>query len=273
MVTDREELIGLIKDGLGEPSWLVAAWLGGSDATGRVDRFSDVDLQLVVGDDAIEKAFSAIESILGGPSGIDHYWRVAEPTWHGHAQAVFRPRGAPGHLCLDLLVIQRSAADWFFDPERHGDAVIISDRERILGSVSLDRVSLTERRRLLLQHHAQALPIVLETVAKSIQRGHVVEAIQGYHQNILRPLIDLLRCEHCPDRFDFGFRYLDRDLPPTEQEMLTELASVGGLPDLVSRFNRARNEIMTRLERLQAGGEAVPPPGSKSPGSIGRNPV
>ena len=190
--------------------------------------------------------------MLNRAGGIAHRWRVDEPTWHGHAQAVYRPRGAPAHLCLDLLVIRRSAEDWFVDRARHGDAVVLLDRHDELASRDSGREQLARRRQALLSHHAQALPVVMETVAKSIHRGRLVEAVMGYHQRILGPLIDLVRCEHCPDRFDFGPRYLERDLPESEQRMLEELLATNTLDELSASVQRARREITARLERLGA---------------------
>ena len=252
MLTDRDELSGRIREATVDLPWLVAAWLGGSDATGRVDELSDVDLQLVVEDECVEDAFIAMEGMLERAGGVDHRWRVDEPTWHGHAQAVYRPRGAPAHLCLDLLVIRRSAEDWFVDRARHGDALVLIDRDGRLATREPGRERLAERRQALLAHHARSLPVVMETVAKSIHRGNLVEAVIGYHQRVLVPLIDLVRCEHCPDRFDFGPRYLDRDLPESEQRMLEELAASSGPDELSSSFRRARSEIMARLKRLNA---------------------
>ena len=93
MLTDRDELIGRIREAVDDLPWLVAAWLGGSDASGRVDALSDVDLQLVVEDEKVEEAFIAMEAMLGGSEGIEHLWRVAEPTWH-----------APMRTCPEVYV-------------------------------------------------------------------------------------------------------------------------------------------------------------------------
>ena len=38
--------------------------------------------------------------------------------------------------------------------------------------------------------------------------------------------------EHCPDRFDFGFRYLDRDLPTAERALIDDLSTTGDLESI-----------------------------------------
>src|SRR5262245_51710094 len=74
-------------------SWVRAAWLGGSDASGRADALSDVDLVLLVEDDAVERAFAATEEALREIASVARSLRLPEPTWHGHAQAFYQLDG------------------------------------------------------------------------------------------------------------------------------------------------------------------------------------
>lgn len=57
----------------------VAAFEGGSGATGRVDAYSDIDL-CVVADSALNEAlFAAIEAALQSIAPLTHIWPVADP--------------------------------------------------------------------------------------------------------------------------------------------------------------------------------------------------
>jgi hypothetical protein len=49
--------------------------------------------------------------------------------------------------------------------------------------------------------------------AKCAKRGVPADAAYFYHAITLRCVVDLARCVHCPERFDFGFRYLREDVP------------------------------------------------------------
>ena len=51
-------------------------------------------------------------------------------------------------------------------------------------------------------------------VRKAILRGQHVEAVNAFWACTLKPVAELLRMRYCPARWDFGVRYLDRDLPP-----------------------------------------------------------
>ena len=252
----RTEFINAMRGHLEKAAWVTAAWLGGSDATDRTDELSDVDLQLIVPDGRVDDAFVFIESLLEDLGGIAHRWRVTEPIWHGHAQAVYKLVAFPESLCLDLLVMKRSSDGWLLERERHGDILRLVDREGILEQPFVDREALASRRQRLIRYHHDSQPIFQEVIAKAIFRGHLIEAGIRYHACVLKVLVELMRCEHCPDRFDFGYRYLDRDLPRCEQELLEGLAMPSSLEDLSRKFTQARNEINSRLQRL-AGSEPV----------------
>ena len=55
----------------------------------------------------------------------------------------------------------------------------------------------------------------------------------------LRPLADLLRMRYCPVRWDFGVRYVDRDLPPAVYDQFRDLTFSRDLGDLEAKLARA----------------------------------
>src|SRR5262245_17271590 len=81
-----------------------AASLGGSDATGRADDLSDVDLFVLVEKGHIEPAAAAIESELRKLSLIRIAYRMPMPTWHGFHQAFYQLQDAPEHLMVDWVI-------------------------------------------------------------------------------------------------------------------------------------------------------------------------
>jgi hypothetical protein len=64
----RQQVIELLKEALLPLSWVNAAWLGGSDAFGRADELSDVDLQVDVDDGHVAATFGAVEAALAAAS-------------------------------------------------------------------------------------------------------------------------------------------------------------------------------------------------------------
>jgi hypothetical protein len=77
--------------------------------------------------------------------------------------------------------------------------------------VPVDEGAMEAKRKLRLRELQTWFPMSQVLVRKAIQRGQPVEAVNAFWVCTLKPLVDLLRMRHCPVRWDFGVRYLDRD--------------------------------------------------------------
>ena len=158
-------------------------------------------------------------------------WRLADPTWHGNAQEFLSLRDAdPAHF-IDLVVQEPTGGERFLEAERHGTAQVLFDRAGILTPLALDRDALQTRIDARLAVLRERFPLFQTLVTRAVRRGFVAEAAVAYQDHTYRPLIELLRIRHCPQRFDFGARYLDRDLPPALRAQVEALA----LPGLARR--------------------------------------
>ena len=76
----RSQISAALKSRLEPMESIRAAWLGGSDATGRADDLSDVDLCLIVSDGCIEAAADAVHATLESLSPISIHYRMPMPT-------------------------------------------------------------------------------------------------------------------------------------------------------------------------------------------------
>ena len=250
---DRSTLIEALRGHVDRDARIRVAWLGGSDATGRTDEFSDIDPMLVARGGDIEAVIGSLEAWLEATVGIRERHRFPEPTPHGHPQVLYLGDRVSENLAIDLMVmdVTTPVGDRFLDVDRHGRALVLVDHEGWFDQpVRLDRDA---HRRRIRQHLAtlESLhPHVMPPMGKSVIRGHRIDALARYHKHLLRPLCDLMRIEHDPDRFDFGFRYLDRDLPDSERRLLERMASIGLRDDLAAAMHEARCEVEARLERL-----------------------
>jgi hypothetical protein len=252
MHLDRARLVDALRAALQSAPWCDAAWLGGSDATGRRDRFSDIDLIAAVDDDHVETAFSHVRAALELLSPIDLSWRVPAPTWHGHEQVFWRLRDADPHLMIDFVVMKRSAPPdkRFLEPERHGNPVVLFDRVGFCAAVPLDRPSHEARMSARLERLRATFPMFQPLVTRAVERRQPCDAAYFYNQLTLLPLVELLRMLHCPDRFDFGMRYLFDDLPPAEYARVSRLALPGSLEGIAACRAEAESIARETLERL-----------------------
>ena len=117
----REQVIEVLHGALLPLAFVNAAWLGGSDAFGRADELSDVDLQVDVDDGHVAATFGAVEAALAAASPIVARLVMPMPTWHGHAQRFYRLRDTAEFTAVDVVVFQRSDPRRYYNQtERHG---------------------------------------------------------------------------------------------------------------------------------------------------------
>ena len=83
------------------------------------------------------------------------------------------------------------------------------------------------------------VPILAPLALKEARRGRDLDALNFYHGLVLRPLVEILRIAHCPERWDYGLRYLDRDLPDDVHATLRDLAFVTSSADIERRYPEA----------------------------------
>jgi predicted nucleotidyltransferase len=211
---DRLRLVTLLRESLQPLPRVLAMWEGGSAAWGRLDEWSDLDVLVLVEDDFVEAAFEALEAALSAASPISLRYVLPRPTWHGHDQRFYQLRDAGPFLMLDVVVLRRSAPERFLERERHGEPVVYFDKTGDISARAIDRGTLRARISARLEQLRVTFPLFQPLVRKELLRGNDLDALAFYQSQTLAPLLMLLRMRHCPARFDFGLRYVDRDLPP-----------------------------------------------------------
>jgi hypothetical protein len=135
-------------------------------------------------------------------------------------------------LLVDLIFHRLGDPDHHLDTDRHGDSVPLFDKGNWLRPRPLDEVALAMRRDRRYRELQTWFPMSQAFVRKAILRGQHIEAVNAFWACTLKPLAELLRMRYCPVRWDFGVRYLDRDLPPAVYAQVRDLALVKDLDDL-----------------------------------------
>ncbi len=210
----RQAIIDRLQEHLALHDFVRAIWLGGSDATGRTDEWSDIDMQILVRDENVEDTFEVIHEAAESLAPIVHSFRLAEPTWHGHSQELLRIDNAGIFADLDLVVLAKSKPGRFLEFERHGDAMALLDRDGIVKRETFDRAAHNKKLLARFGRLCEQFPLFQVFTVKAVRRGMLAEAAGVFHRATLAPLVELLRMRYAPDLYDFGVRYIDRDLPP-----------------------------------------------------------
>ena len=225
---------------------VAGCWEGGSAATGRLDEFSDIDLVVVAPLDTADAIFLAVEKAITAVDQISHRWHVDPPPFRDTAQRFYFLAGAPRFFAIDCVIVTESGVAQFLESERHGVPQVAFDRTGQIAPLPLDRPALEGRRSHRLAQLRGAVPIFRMLIEKELARGHPLEAF-GFHQVLLRALIELLGMQYRPDRFDYGWRYVETELPEDARQLIKRYAFVGDADALQRLSSELGEELARRL--------------------------
>jgi hypothetical protein len=222
---------------------VIAAWEGGSAATGFEDEFSDLDLAIICNDSAVEKIFGEINKWLEENFGIINKFRVPEPAWHGFSQCYYQIAQVPFLFYLDIAVIKQSLPDKFTESDRHGKAVVWFEKEKILDSTPTEPEKVEQKAKQYYKFATQSDFLTIMEIQKAIARNRYSEAIPVYFQFISRNLAILLNLKYRPAKVDFWLRYGYRDYEKTDFEFIEFLMKVSSIKELEDKFILAKKRF------------------------------
>jgi hypothetical protein len=214
-------------------------WQAGSIAFDRSDRWSDVDIYIVVDDPMVEAVFNRIEKIVVSLSGYDRKYRLPEPTWHGHSQVFYRLKKASPFLFLDIAVMRRSSKDKFLQYRIHGTPVVHFDKAGIIRDDPVDAAALLARLKERLKAMKETFKLFEVLTLKELNRGFDIIALNFYQSSVIRPLIEVLRIKYSPYHYNFHTAYLYYDLPQKTVARLRRLCFVKDGRELRKRHREA----------------------------------
>ncbi|MCB9914823.1 MAG: hypothetical protein H6828_06685 [Planctomycetes bacterium] len=243
----RQDLVDQLRRALEAEPAALAAYVGGSEASGRLDARSDIDLVVVAERADVERVFATVARALEALSPIAERYRTPEPTWHGMSQEFLQVADADPDHVIDLVVAPRDlpVEKRLTERERHGEPVVWFDRVGEARATTLDRaaqLALMEKR---LADLRARFVVFQPVVSRAAGRGFPAEALACYVRFTVTPLVDLLRLRHAPVFFDFGLRYLDRDLPDEPRAFVESRM----LPRDLGELERFREELVARFAR------------------------
>jgi hypothetical protein len=250
---DRDAVNQAIKRALEPLDYVHALWEAGAASWGRIDPWSDLDLNVDADDGKAEAVFHAVEKALKSLSRIELKCPIPFPPDHDYAQAFYRLADASPFLMVDLAIFRHSASDKFLQSEVHGPPVYLFSKRKVKAVAPVDRGALLARimarvERLRLRHGMFAC-----FVEKEIRRGNTIEAIGNYQRIVLDTLLELLRIRYHPLHYNFATRYVHYELPPPVVRRFTRLSFVRDLEDLRRKNRTADRWLRTELAAVRRG--------------------
>ena len=245
---ERAQIINALKTALEPQPFALAMWEGGAASFGRIDEWSDLDLQVAADDEHVGEIFPIVEHALASLSPIDLKYELPQPAWHGHAQTFYRLRDASPYLMIDFVAMKASAPEKFLQSEIHGNAVVHFDKANLVRAQPLDHVAFEAKLRDRVETLRVTFDLFQPLTLKELNRGNDIEAIAFYQSWVLRPLVELLRIQHAPFHSNFHARYVHYDLPEPIVEKLQPLFYIRDVHDLCAKREQAEKWFHEILE-------------------------
>jgi hypothetical protein len=246
----REMILGALVGALEPEPHVHALWEGGSEAFGRTDRWSDIDVQVDVDDDRVKDTLTRIEGVLESLSPIRDRLEMPPGPGNGYTQVFYRLRDTSEFLLVDLCVMKRSHPDKFLEPQIHAKVVFHFNKGGILVVKPLEVEQHLAKIRARRERMEQRFTMFYSMVEKELNRQNDIAAIDLYYRLVLDSLIDALRMLHSPAHFDFKVPYLNHDLPRETREKLQPLFFVADGDDLRRKYQEASHWLRRTLAAI-----------------------
>lgn len=252
----RIMIIDSLTDALEPLDWVYAFYEGGAIAFDRLDRWSDIDLYVVVKDDKIDETFVCVEKALKELSPLRLKYRVPQTGWPDVFQTFYKLTNANEYLLIDLAVLKLNTKEKFLEPEIHGMSVFYFNKGNIVKPESFDEEAFRGRMQDRLDRIRTRLELFGNFVQKEISRSNTIEAIGHYYALILSSLVEVLRMRYSMMHYDFGLRYVHHELPDEVVKKLENLYFVTDTKTLQTKYLLATqwlNQTIRELPRTKSG--------------------
>jgi hypothetical protein len=255
-MVERAEVLLAISRALEPLDHVHALWEAGAASWGRVDRWSDIDVNVDAEDGREPDVFRAVEAALESLSRIEVRYPIPFPASHAYAQTFYRLADASPFLIVDLAVFKHSAGDKFLQSEIHGPPVFLFDKKDVKAAEPLDREAHLSRIMARIDRLRLRYEIFGGFVEKEIRRKNWIEALANYQRITLDTLLEVLRVRSYPAHFDFGVRYVHYELPPAATRRFARLSFVRDEEDLKRKSRAADRWLRSELAAVGRAGVA-----------------
>jgi predicted nucleotidyltransferase len=228
-MNDSQSIKNSLKALLQKQDNILAAWEGGSVATGYADRYSDLDLSIVSKDKDTNPVFALLEEHFTAEYGIERQFRMPEPAWHGMSQCFYMLKDTQDFFYCDIVVMPEDAQDKFTAWDRHGRAHVWFDKEGIFSSEATPPEEIRELCVKMFKAATATDFLSILELKKALARGNWIHSHLNYMIFLNRHLVPLLNLKYRPAKADFGIRYTDRDYPATVAKKLEELLRINDI--------------------------------------------
>jgi hypothetical protein len=248
MEISRDAIVDALTQRLEFVEFIRAAWLGGSAAFDRLDEFSDIDVQFDVAAGMVQRGSRPLRRSCPRSAQLNTSGLFPCPHDTAMRSVFYRLEGTNEFAFIDIVVMNHDKEPRFNEVERQGHPIVLFDKDGVVTTTAVDDEKHAREIGGRLAAIRDGQPLGNSLVAKEIARGNPLDAFALYQRFCIEPIVELLRMKHCPERCDFGLRYVALDLPEPVFRQLVDLCFVRDLEDLATKFEEA-SELITVLIR------------------------
>jgi predicted nucleotidyltransferase len=240
----RQEILAYLRTKLEPLVSVYALWLEGADARNRVDEFSDIDVWLDVEDGQEENVLRGLEQHLNNLAPLDLVYKKPHPDPQ-IKQWFFHFANTSEFLIIDVCIQSHSRE---FEFSSSDPVKVIFDKSNVVCfKQDTEKINVIEQAKAL---QSQVM-LYRVWVLKALKRGHWLEVISYYFECILEPLARVLRLRYMPEKFDYGFKHFDQDLPEDVISRLEILTKVTSLEELEAHLHQAITWLEAVVQELE----------------------
>lgn len=244
----REKIIAHLQEYFEAKPYIVAYWLGGSDANNESDEYSDLDLFFCVKDWQEERVLYEAQKVLAILWPLDYVENIEYKN--KKASQNFHIAWMPESLLVEVFVL--SASEWMQFIRNHPafKPKVLFDKENIITFRELDGVDLERK---ILAQLAEQKNLMMESgrAIKYVQRNEYIEATNYYMKYVFLPLVSVLRIKHTPLLHDWLRIHISRHFPKDVVEWLNKLMQFTSGEDILRNIPLAREWFWRVVQELE----------------------
>ncbi len=232
----RETIIDAVQQALAARPEVLAVWLEGSEATGSVDEYSDIDLCCSVSDlGALDGAVACARAALEGLGRLDLVG--SEDRDSDMRSARFHLEGTSPYLLVDFDAYYRRGSA-FTEGDEIEKPRVLFDRAGVVTFAPVDARALREGHAARLEE-LESMVAQHARIEKYVRRGEFLEALGYYHRWLLAPLVEALRLRYTPLHPEYSIVHISRHLPAEVVRKVEDLFQISSLEEIETKMPAA----------------------------------
>lgn len=240
MVVTKNSIIQILEKGLKGNTAVYAFWLEGSEASGRADKHSDLDIWLDVKDgreNAIARESIALLQTLSPVDFLNE--SKPHPKIRHHAIHLL---GMPKTLTIDLCIQSHSRKYVFKEGVPDDKIKVVFNKKRTIKYRKLNKTRLHIEIEKRIEHLSKTYDFFFNAYYyKHVIRGNFIDAFYYYQNYVIEPIIDLFKIKYSPgERGSLCWKHISDVLPGKVVKTIEYYYKINSVKEMEAKSQEAK---------------------------------